>query len=122
MLCTHLLETTVNAAIKLHIEIWIQSARMQDTAVQHRSNMLSHACTALRQGAIVRATFMKFIPQRLLEPEATKGRPTTQGNPPLGNSANGGTPKASHLEMARTRGIGERIRECCNRTGGGVGG
>ena len=59
-LCTSLIESVVNAAIRLHNEIWIRSAKMQDTAVQHRSNILSHTCTALRQGAHVRATFMEY--------------------------------------------------------------
>ena len=51
-ICTRMLEAAVNAAIQLHIEIWIRSARMHGTAVQrHRNNFLSHACTALMQGA-----------------------------------------------------------------------
>ena len=57
------------------------------------------------------------VTPRGLKPEATKDRPITQGNLPLGNSVNDGIPKASHLEMARIRDIDERIRECYKRTG-----
>ena len=42
------------------------------------------------------------VTPRGLKPEATKDRPITQGNLPLGNSINDGIPKANHLEKART--------------------
>ena len=57
------------------------------------------------------------VTPRGLKAEATKDRPITQGNMPLGNAVNDGIPKASHLEMARIRDIDDRIRECIERTG-----
>ena len=54
---------------------------------------------------------------RGIKPEATKGRPITMGNMPLGNAVNDGVPKADHLEMARLQDIDRRIKECYAQLG-----
>ena len=51
------------------------------------------------------------------KPEATKDRPITMGNMPLGNAVNDGTPKANHLEVARLQDIDRRTKECYAQSG-----
>ena len=50
------------------------------------------------------------VTPRGIKPEATKDRPITMGNMPLGNAINDGIPKADHLEMARLQDIDHRIK------------
>ena len=57
------------------------------------------------------------VTTRGIKPEATKDRPITMGNLPIGRSVNDGIPKASHMEMASLRDIEQRIQQCYARTG-----
>ena len=57
------------------------------------------------------------VTPRGIKPEATKDRPITMGNMPLGNAVNDGIPKADHLEMARLQDIDHRIKECYAQSG-----
>ena len=57
------------------------------------------------------------VTPRGIKPEATKDRPITMGNLPIGRAVNDGIPKASHMEMASLRDIEKRIQQCYARTG-----
>ena len=58
----------------------------------------------------------KVVP-RGIKPEATKDRPISQGNKPIGKAVNDGIPKVTHMEMASLTDIEQRIRQCYAATG-----
>ena len=57
------------------------------------------------------------VTPRGIKPEATKDRPISCANQPIGRSVNDGIPKASHMQMASLQNIERRIKQCYRQTG-----